>query len=272
MMFDLDNQLYRDYKNQVNHERKIIFLWQLIILVAFIALWEIASRMDWINPLIFSFPSEIFSILLNKFSDGTVISHLQITLFETVLSLLIGTVAGIIFAAVLWSSLRLSRIMNPFLIVLYAMPKVTFIPIIIVALGPHYVSAIAMGAIISATITTLVIYTAFREVDPNYERVLISFGANKRQVFREAVLPASLPAIFSIVKVNIGLSWVGVIVGEFLISKEGLGYLIIRGYQGFDFPLVISILVVIALCAVLMYKIAEYIEKWFIKTQAKNRL
>ncbi|SEP97347.1 NitT/TauT family transport system permease protein [Virgibacillus subterraneus] len=265
MMFSSDNQLYKNYKNQVNNERKIIFLWQLIILVSFIALWEIASRMDWINPLIFSFPSEIFSILLNMFSNGKITSHLQITLFETVLGLLLGTIVGIIFATVLWSSSRLSRIMNPFLVVLYAMPKVAFAPIFIVAIGPDYVSAIAMSAIISATITTLVIYTAFLEVDPNYERVLKSFGANRRQVFREAVFPASLPAMLSIVKVNVGLSWVGVIVGEFLISKEGLGYLIIRGFQEFDFPLVISILVVIALCAVIMYKIAERLERWFIK-------
>lgn len=266
MMFDSDNQLYKDYKNQVNHERKIIFLWQLIILVSFIALWEIASRMDWINPSIFSFPSEIFSILLEKFSDGTILSHLQITLFETVLGLLIGTIVGIISAAVLWSSLRLSRIMNPFLVGLNAMPKVALAPIIIVAIGPGYVSAIGMGAIISAINTALVIYIAFREVDPNYEKVLKTFAANRRQVFREAVFPAALPAMISILKVNIGLSWAGVIVGEFLILKEGLGYLIIRGFQGSDFPLVISILVIIALCAVIMYKIVERIEKWLIKS------
>ncbi|MGP4109229.1 ABC transporter permease [Virgibacillus sp. L01] len=264
-MFDSDKQLFKDYKNQVNHERKIIILWQLIILVSFIALWEIASRMEWINPMIFSFPSEIFSILLKKFSDGTIISHLQITLIETVLGLLIGTIVGIIFAVVLWSSLRLSKIMKPFLAVLYAIPKVAFAPIIIVAIGPSYVSVIAIGAIISAAITTLVIYTAYREVDPNYERVLKSFGANRKQIFREAIFPAALPAMLSIVKVNVGLSWVGVIVGEFLISKEGLGYLIISGFQEFDFPLVISILVVIALCAVIMYKIAECIERWLIK-------
>ncbi|MBP1950327.1 ABC transporter permease [Virgibacillus litoralis] len=265
MKLESDHQLHNNYKNQQNHEGKIIFLWQLMILVSFIALWEISSKMYWVNPLLFSSPSEISSMLLKMFSDGSITTHIQVTLLETVLGFLIGTIAGNIFAVILWSSLRLSRILDPYLVILNAMPKVALAPIIIMAIGPGYVSIIAMGAIISAIITTLVVYTAFRDVDSNYEKVLKSFGANRRQIFREAVFPAALPSVISIMKVTIGLSWVGVIVGEFLTSKEGLGYLIIHGFKVFDFPLVISSLVMIAICAAIMYKIVEYVEKWLFK-------
>src|SRR5690625_4040660 len=145
------------------------------------------------------------------------------------------------------------------------MPKVALGPIIIVALGPGYVSIIMMGAIISVIITTLVVYSAYNEVDPNYERVIRSFGATRKQQFKEVVFPATLPTMISTLKVNVGLSWVGVIVGEFLVSNQGLGYLIIYGFQVFDFTLVMSSLVLIAISAAFMYMVVERMEHWLIK-------
>lgn len=260
-----DHHLFEQYKKQLKREKKIVFSWQTVILISFFALWELASRMYWVDPLLFSSPTEIFNLLLKKFSDGSIIPHLQVTLFETITGFLIGTILGVIIATVLWSSIRLSKIMDPYLVVLNAMPKVALGPIIIVAMGPGYISIITMGASIAVIITALVVYSAFREVDPNYEKVLKSFGANRRQVFKEAVFPATLPAIISTLKVNVGLAWVGVIVGEFLVSKEGLGYLIIYGFQVFDFSLVMASLIIIAVIAAIMYKIVERIEGWLIK-------
>ena len=126
-------------------------------------------------------------------------------------------------------------------------------PLLIVGLGPNFTSILAMGALISVIITTIVVYSAFREVDVNYIKVLQTFGATKGQTFGNAILPASMPTIISTLKVNVGLSWVGVIVGEFLVSKQGLGYLIIYGFQVFNFTLVLMSLVVIAILATVMY-------------------
>ncbi|UJL45126.1 ABC transporter permease [Virgibacillus sp. NKC19-16] len=260
-----DYHLYEAYKNQLKREKKIVFAWQISILITFIALWELASRLYWIDPLIFSSPTKIFNLLVDRFTDGSMVTHIQVTLFETVLGFIIGTLLGIVIATLLWSSTRFSKIMDPYLVIMNAMPKVALGPIIIVALGPGYFSIITMGAIISVIITTLVVYSAFNEVDPNYEKVLISFGASRWQRFKEAIFPATLPAMISTLKVNVGLSWVGVIVGEFLVSKQGLGYLIIYGFQVFDFSLVMSSLVLIAIFAAIMYKIVEKIEKWLIK-------
>ncbi|MUV39256.1 putative ABC transporter permease protein YtlD [Lentibacillus sp. JNUCC-1] len=260
-----DQSLFDQYKLGLKRERRIVLTWQLAILILFFGAWELFSRRYWIDPLIFSSPTKVTQLLFDKFADGSIINHLQITVLETVLGFILGTVLGILFASILWASTRLSKIADPYLVILNAMPKVALGPIIIVALGPGYLSIIAMGITISVVITTIVIYSSFKEVDPNYIKVLQGFGATRFQYFKEAVFPATLPAMISTLKVNVGLAWVGVIVGEFLVSKEGLGYLIVYGFQVFDFTLVMASLILIAIVAALMYKGVEKVEGWLIK-------
>lgn len=262
-----DHHLFENYKRGLKREKKIVLFWQLTILLSFFSLWEIASRLYWIDPLLFSSPSSVFELLVTRFANGSIFNHLQVTLFETILGFIIGTIGGILIAISLWSSARFAKIMGPYLVVLNAMPKVALGPILIVALGPGYLSIIAMGFIISVIVTTLVVYSAFNEVDPNYEKVLRSFGATRWQCFKEAIFPAAMPAMISTLKVNVGLSWVGVIVGEYLVSKQGLGYLIIYGFQVFDFTLVMSSLVIIAILAAIMYKVVEKLERWLIRNR-----
>lgn len=261
----MKNTPHEQYINAQRKEKRIVLSWQLIIFVSFFVLWEVSSRMHIIDPLLFSSPSKVVALLQTKFMDGSMISHVQITMFETILGFLIGTIGGICIASLLWASDRFSRIADPYLVILNAMPKVALGPIIIVALGPGMVSIVSMGAIVSIIITTLVVYAGFKDVDPNYEKVLISFGATRWQRFKEAVFPATLPTMVSTLKVNVGLAWVGVIVGEFLVSKKGLGYLIIYGFQVFDFTLVMSSLLLIAIAAAIMYIIVEKIEGWLMK-------
>ncbi|WP_430784643.1 ABC transporter permease [Virgibacillus flavescens] len=259
------NKLHQRYKKAIKREKRMIFSWQVIILLLFFGSWELASSMMWIDPLLFSSPSKVFDQILSKFIDASFIVHLQVTVIETIIGFIVGTVLGVICATALWTSSKLARITDPYLVVANAMPKVALGPIIIVALGPGYIAIIAMGALISVVITTLVVYSAFKEVDPNYVNVLKSFGASKSQRFREAVFPATLPTIISTLKVNVGLSWVGIIVGEFLVSKQGLGYLIIYGFQVFDFTLVMSSMLLIAICAAIMYKLVEKLENVLMK-------
>lgn len=260
-----DQQLYDNYLNGLKREKRVVLTWQIGIILLFVALWEIASRFYWIDPLIFSSPARIIESLVSQFANSSMFTHLSVTLFETILGFIIGTIGGIIIATALWSSSRFSKIMDPYLVVLNAMPKVALGPIIIVVLGPSYSSIIMMGFLISVIVTTLVVYSAFTGVDENYLKVLKSFGATRRQCFKEAVFPSAIPTMISTLKVNVGLSWVGVIVGEYLVSKEGLGYLIIYGFQVFDFTLVMSSLVIIAVLAAVMYKLVEKLEKWLIK-------
>ena len=259
------NLLHEQYKQSLIKQKRMVRLYQIIIFIAFFSLWEIASRLSWINPLIFSSPSKVYNLLIEKVQDASLFSEIGVTLFETVLGFILGTLLGTVLAAILWWFPFFSKIADPYLVVLNAMPKVALGPILIVAIGPNFASIIAMGTIISVIITTIVVYTSFREVDPNYLKVLQTFQATRFQMFKEAILPASFPTIISTLKVNVGLSWVGVIVGEFLVSSQGLGYSIIYGFQVFNFTLVMLSLLVIAVFATIMYKVVELIEKKLIK-------
>ena len=257
--------LHKNFLHSLEIEKRWVRFYQAIIFIVFFGSWELASRQQWIDPLIFSSPSKIWQLLLAKIQDGTLAANLGITLTETVFGFILGTLLGTILAAILWWSPRVSKILDPYLVILNAMPKVALGPILIVAMGPGLSSIIAMGAIISVIITTIVVYTSFREVDPNYLRVLQTFGATRLQSFKEAILPACFPTIISTLKVNVGLSWVGVIVGEFLVSSKGLGYMIIYGFQVFNFTLVLLSLLVIAVFATIMYQLVALLEKKLIK-------
>lgn len=262
--------LHSRYKRNVAREKNWVRFYQLLIFISFFSLWELASRREWIDPLLFSSPSKVWNLFVTKITDGTLLPHIGVTLFETVLGFILGTLLGAVLAALLWWSVRLSKVLDPYLVILNAMPKVALGPILIVGLGPGFVSIIAMGTIISVIITTIVVYTSFKEVDANYIKVLQTFGANKIQIFREAILPASFPTIVSTLKVNVGLSWVGVIVGEFLVSAKGLGYMIIYGFQVFNFTLVLLSLLIIAVFATIMYQGVELVEKGLVKSEKRG--
>ena len=259
------NLLHKNYLHSLIIEKRWVRFFQLLIFLLFFSSWEFSSQQRWIDPLLFSSPSKIWSLFLVKLQDGSLLSNLGVTLTETIFGFILGTLLGTILAALLWWSPMFSKIIDPYLVILNAMPKVALGPILIVALGPGYPSIIAMGAIISVIITTIVVYTSFKEVDPNYLKVLQTFGATRFQCFKEAILPASFPTIISTLKVNVGLSWVGVIVGEFLVSSKGLGYFIIYGFQVFNFTLVFLSLMVIAVVATIMYQLVDLLEKKLIK-------
>ncbi|GAA3320175.1 hypothetical protein GCM10020331_030080 [Ectobacillus funiculus] len=201
-------------------------------------------------------------MLADKILDGSLYPHIWTTLLETFTGFLLGTVLGTLIATILWALPFLAKVLDPYLVVLNAMPKVALGPIIIVIFGPTITSSIAMGVIVSIIITILVIYSAFREVDPNYLKVLQTFGANRWQCYQKVILPASLPIIISTLKVNVGLSWVGVIFfGELLVSKQGLGYLISYGFQVFNFTLVLMSVLLTCVLATVMYVLVEWFER-----------
>ncbi|WP_078379307.1 ABC transporter permease [Sutcliffiella halmapala] len=259
------NLLHSDYLRKRKKGKLQVRFYQLIIFVVFFTFWELAGKNSWINPLLFSYPSKIWNLFIDKIQDGSLYAHIGITVTETIFGFILGTLIGTIIAAILWWSPLTSRVLEPYLVILNAMPKVALGPILIVAIGPNMGSIIVMGAIISVIITTIVVYTAFKEVDENYLKVLRTFGASRGQLFSQAVLPASYPTIISTLKVNVGLSWVGVIVGEFLVSSKGLGYMIIYGFQVFNFTLVLLSLLIIAVFATIMYQLVDLLEKKLVK-------
>ncbi|SFM08642.1 ABC transporter permease [Salibacterium qingdaonense] len=260
---------HRLYLQQKTKEKRRVLWTQSMLAVTFFILWEAASRLAWIDPLIFSMPSQIGLLFLEKVSDGSLLVHTSITLAETAAGFLLGSAGGALAAFLLWWSAFFSKVFDPYLVILNAMPKVALGPIIIVIFGPGILSIIAMATLLSIVITTIVVYHAFQQVDDNYKKVLLTFGATKKQLFHYAVLPACYPTIISTMKVNVGLAWVGVIVGEFLVAKQGLGYMIIYGFQVFQFRQVMLSLIVIAVLAAVMYKSIEALERFLISRRGR---
>lgn len=255
------DQIHRQYLKRRARQRRIVLASQLGLFILFLACWEWAAQSGAVNVLLFSHPSKIGGLLLEKLLDASLLPHIGTTVSETVIGFVLGTLLGTLLATVIWWSPFLSRVLEPYLVIANSMPKVALGPLFIVGLGPGALSIIAMACAVSVIITTIVVYTSFKEVDPNYIKVVRTFGADKRQIFRLVILPASIPTIVSTLKVNVGLSWIGVIVGEFLVSKEGLGYLIVYGFQVFNFTLVMVSLAVIAVTATVMYQLVAYLER-----------
>jgi NitT/TauT family transport system permease protein len=257
----LAEQEYVRFRAKERQTTRYVRLTQLLILVVFLGWWEIAGRLQWVDALLFSYPSRIAVLLYTKWVDGSLLVHVGVTVWETIIGFVLGTLLGTAVAALIWWFPFLSRVLDPYIVVGNSLPKVALGPLFIVALGPGVLSIIATTLSITVIITILVIYNSFKGIDPNYSKVIRIFGGNRRQIFQKVVLPASYPTIVSTLKVNVGLSWVGVIVGEFLVSKEGLGYLIIYGFQVFNFTLVIGSVLLIAIVATFMYQGVAILEK-----------
>lgn len=238
---------------------------QVLILALVFILWELAAHFRLIDPFITSQPSKVWRMLIRLHQDGSLYRHIGITVFETVIGFLLGTVVGTAIAIVLWWSDFLSRVFEPYLVVLNSLPKVALGPIIIVWMGAGMGAIITMALLISIVVTIMGVYSGFKEVDDDKIKMLQTFGATKMQILSKVILPSSVPTIVSALKINVGLSWVGVIMGEFLVSKAGLGYLIVYGGQVFRLDLVMTSVIVLAIIAALMYKVVMWFEKYLLE-------
>ncbi len=248
-------------KNISDHERyllekrrykyRVIFM-QVAILVCFIVLWEVLANVSIIDSFITSKPSRVVSTFFRMLSDD-LLMHVWVTCFETLIGFLLGTFGGTFIASILWWSPFLSKVLAPYLVILNSLPKVALGPIIIVWVGAGTPAIITMALAISLVVTILDMLNGFVDTDVNMIKMARTFDASKFQVFTKIVFPSNIPTLFNVLKVNIGLSMVGVITGEFLVSKAGLGHLIVYGGQVFQLDLVMTSVIILAIVASLMY-------------------
>ena len=252
---------HADFLRKLRLRQISVWSLRLLILISFLTLWEWGAQSGWIDSFLFSSPSLMIKQAAELARSGDLYSHIAITSIETIAGFLIGTISGVILATIIWASPFLSRILDPYLVILNSMPKVALGPLFIVSFGAGFISILAMGIAITIIITTIVIYTSFQSVDQSYLLLARSFGASRKQIFWKIIFPAAIPDMIAALKVNVGLSWVGVIVGEFLVSKQGLGYLMIYGFQVFNLHLVMLSLMIVAIIATIMYQLIAIIEK-----------
>lgn len=253
------------YLAAIGRRKRRIALARYAVLFGIIALWEGLTRIGAIDPFIASSPLRVVQTIVRLYSGGELFKHIGITLYETVLGFVLGTAAGTLTAAALWWSPALNEVLDPYLVVLNALPKIALGPILIVWFGAGVTSIIVMALLISYVVTIMSVLAGFNEITGEKQLLMKTLGASKLQIFKMVVLPASLPTIMNALKISVGMSWVGVIVGEYLVSKAGLGYLIVYGGQVFRLDIVMASIVVLCILAGIMYYAVAYFEKRLVK-------
>jgi NitT/TauT family transport system permease protein len=259
---DKEHELY--LKNLKRDKIKIT-IYRISILVVLIALWEILADLKIIDPFLTSSPSRIVKSIISFTKEGTIINHILVTCYETIVGFVLGTIVGTIMAIILWSFPTVSKVLDPYLVVLNALPKVALAPIVIFWVGNGMSAIIVITLLISIVTTIISVLTGFNEVDSGKMRLMDTFQANKWQKLKYLIFPASVPIFISALKINVGLSWVGVIMGEFLVAREGLGFLIIYGGQIAQLDMVMMSIVILSIIAFIMYKIVSIFEVKVIK-------
>ena len=237
----------KQYLFRVRREKYLIHVSRIFLFLGFLLLWEVSARRGWIDSFIFSSPSEIWQTFLRMVQDQSLFTHIGITLMETLVSFAFTVFLGIGTAVLLWCCPKLSRILEPYLVVLNSLPKSALAPLLIVWLGANVRTIIVAGISVAIFGSIINLYTGFREANP--------------EKLTKIVLPSSVPLILSVMKVNIGLCLVGVIIGEFIGARQGLGYLIIYGSQTFKLTWVLMSIVILCVIAMGLYAILNFIEK-----------
>ena len=233
-----------------------------IALLAFIlVLWEILARAEIIDSFITSSPSRIFKTIFRLFSEDELLNHIYVTLYETILGFIIAVSLGYIIALILWWSEKIKKISEPYIVVLNSLPKIALGPIIIIWFGSGSKSIIFMAVIIGIIVAIITMQNGFAATEKEKILLLKAMGASKFKIMTKLVIPGSLPTFISMLKISVGMAWIGSIMGEYLVSRAGLGYLIVYGGQVFKLDLVMASTVVLCVLATLMYAIVALFEK-----------
>lgn len=259
----MKKQQTKEYRKFLNRQKAVtvgITAIQAGILALFIILWQVLTDAGLLDSFITSSPSKMYEVYVSLVRDGELWHHIWTTLYETLLSFALSTIIGTLLAVVLWFSQTLRRIIEPYLVVLNALPKIALGPIIIIWVGAGTKAIVVMGILISVIITIINTLTGFINVDKEKMLLMRTLNANKVQTLFKLVLPANISTIMACLKINVGLSWVGTIMGEYISSKAGLGYLIIYGGQVFNLSLVMCSTVILCFMAAVMYAIVAALE------------
>jgi NitT/TauT family transport system permease protein len=258
------SQRHAQFLRSLRWRQAQVVIMQLAVLALFLGAWQLAAAWRIIDPFITSQPSAIAEKVLELSNDGSLGYHVAITVIETLIGFGIGTMAGIAVAGLFWWWDFLSDVADPYIVVLNATPKMALGPVFIVWLGATVTAVVALAISISLFVTILSVYSAFRQTDHEKLIVVSSFGASKWQQFSKVVFPSAVPTIIATLKVNIGLSLIGAIVGEFLAANAGLGYLIIYGQNIFKMSLVMTSLVILTVIAGVMYSCVNLLERYLL--------
>lgn len=249
------------FLKKLKKNKHIILLFQITIFILFIFIWQILADKEIINTFIFSSPKKVINTIINIYNKQNLLSHIGTTIYEVIISFSISSILGILIATILWFNKTIYKIIEPYLTLLNSLPKVALGPIIIIWFGAGIKSIIVMSLLISLILTIINIYEGFNNIDKNKINLMKSLGSNKIDLYKKLIFPGSINTIINTLKINISMSLIGVIMGEFLVSKKGIGYLILYGSQVFNLSLVISGIFILMIVAFIMYYLISLLEK-----------
>ncbi len=253
------------YLKKLKKEKYLIIFFQFLILATFIISWEFLSSKKIINPFIFSSPSNIIKTINSLSINYDLLSHINTTLYETLIAFILGITISFIIAIILYEFKILNKILDPYLTMLNSLPKVALGPLIIIIAGANTKSIIVMALLINLIVGIMSIYNGFNNIDPDLIKLFKTFNANKLDTLFKLTIPASYKTIISSLKLNISMTLIGVIMGEFLVSQKGLGYLIIYGTQVFNLNMVMAGIVLLVIISLFYIKLLQRLKKSFLK-------
>ncbi len=261
---------HEKYLKEVRRGKIIIKLWQFGLLAAMLGLWELLTAVGAIDAFFMSSPSRIVMTFIDLAAGGEFFYHIGVTLLECLIGFAVSMVVGSIIAVLLWLSVGARKVAEPYLVVLNALPKIALGPLIIIWVGSGMKAIVLMAVLICIVVTVISVLEGLCATAPDKLLLLRSMGANRFQLLRYAVLPSALPTFLSVTKINVGLAWVGTVMGEYLVSGAGLGYLIVYGGQVFKTDLVMTATVTLCVLAGGMYALTALAEK-LLKRRNKKR-
>lgn len=249
------------YLKKQRNKKILVNVLRVAILVAILGFWELFAQLKVVDPFITSSPSRVIKTIGSLYSDGSLFYHIGITLMETIVGFIVAVVVGYLIAVVLWASDTVRKVLEPYIVVLNSLPKIALGPLIVIWIGTGYDAIIFMTIIVSVIVCIMNMLAGFIAVDKTKLLLMKSMGASRLTTLRKLIIPASLPALMNTLKVAVGLAWIGSIMGEYVVSKAGLGYLIVYGGQVFKLDLVMTATFILCVLAGGMYGIIALIEK-----------
>lgn len=252
---------YKNFLRQKKMNNFLVLFTQITLLVLFFFIWQFLADKKLIDTFLLSSPKNVYNTILTLIKDNNFWNHIFITLYEIIISFIIGNIIGLVISTILWFNKFISKVLEPFFTILNSLPKVALGPLIIVWAGANIKSIIIMALLISTIISIININNAFKNTDKNRINIVKSMGASKIQVFKYVVFPSNINQIVESFKLNISMCFVGVIMGELLVSKEGIGYLIIYGSQVFNMNMVITGIILLVIMTIILYFLVNLIEK-----------
>ena len=259
------SEAQKQYLHSLQRRKYWILAAQVLLLLAILAAWEISVEKGYLNGFIFSSPRRVVLCFYTMLKDQSLFFHIGITLAETIASFLLVMILTLGVSILLWWCRPAADILEPYLVVLNSLPKSALAPILIVWLGNNMKTIIITAISIAVFGSILNLYHGFMKVDPERLILIRTLGGSRADCLRLVVIPSCVPLFISLMKVSIGLSLVGVIIGEFLAARAGLGYLIIYGSQVFQLDLVLMSIVILCILAMCLYQCLNMAERLYLK-------